>query len=215
MEKYIFSSVPMEYVLENPELYIIPELLGLCQILWNNGIDTVQCSNYEERETTYWIEIDERTLSDENRKYVYKMLDNKHPNFGEDIRFHHPVITVDRTKEGLLLLEQLVKSFSYQDTTRYITEEDLIERYKRHGGKIEILPDGSIRSVFNPERENATIEDALKEVDTSLYVEEEGRLYADQRALDVHINYLNKLNKGRQQFVKTLKLINKQKNTNN
>jgi hypothetical protein len=215
MEKYIFSSVPMEYVLENPELYIIPELLGLCQILWNNGIDTVQCSNYEERETTYWIEIDERTLSDENRKYVYKMLDNKHPNFGEDIRFHHPVITVDRTKEGLLLLEQLVKSFSYQDTTRYITEEDLIERYKRHGGKIEILPDGSIRSVFNPERENATIEDALKEVDTSLYVEEEGRLYADQRALDVHINYLNKLNKGRQQLVKTLKLINKQKNTNN
>ena len=111
MEKYIFSSVPMEYVLENPELYIIPELLGLCQILWNNGIDTVQCSNYEERETTYWIEIDERTLSDENRKYVYKMLDNKHPNFGEDIRFHHPVITVDRTKEGLLLLEQLAKIF--------------------------------------------------------------------------------------------------------
>ena len=215
MEKYVFSSVPMEYVLENPELYIIPELLGLCQILWNNGIDTVQCSNYEERETTYWIEIDEGTLSDENRKYVYKMLDSKHPNFGEDIRFHHPVITVEKTEEGLSLLKQLVESFADQDTTRYITAEDLIERYKRHGGKIEVLPDGSIRSSFNPERKNATIEDALKEVDTSLYVEEEGRLYSDQRALDVHINYLNKLNKSRQRFVKTLKLINNQKNTNN
>ena len=25
MEKYEFGSIPMEYILENPELYIIPE----------------------------------------------------------------------------------------------------------------------------------------------------------------------------------------------
>ena len=215
MEKYEFGSIPMEYILENPELYIIPELLGLCKVLWDNGIETVQCSNYEERETTYWIEIDESTLSDENRKYVYKMLDDKHPNFGEDIRYHHPVLTVARTNEGLELLKQLVNSFAVQDTTRYTTDEDILECYKRHGGRIEILPDGHIRSTMNPERENATIEDALKEIDTTYYIKEEGRLYSDQRALDTHNRYLAELNCKRQQFVKTLKLINNQKSTNN
>ena len=75
MEKYEFPPVDIDYVLDNPELYIIPECLEICKIFWAKGIDTTQCSNYNKisEGKTYWVEIDMRTLSDENRKKVYDM----------------------------------------------------------------------------------------------------------------------------------------------
>jgi hypothetical protein len=207
MQKYEFTSVPMEDVLENPELYIIPELLGICRILWDKGIDTFQCSNYAENEITYWIEINAESLSNENMCYIRNMWDSHNPHFGQDIRSHYPVIKVDRTSDGLAILKELAESFQIQDTRSYLTNESILSRYKRHGGDLEILPDGCIRSMINPERANATLEDALKEVDMTLYSFEEGRLYLSKRALDVHNNYLNSLNQ------KTKKLINN-KSTN-
>ena len=215
MEKYEFGSVSMEYVLENPELYIIPECLKICRILWSKGIDTVQCSNYEERETTYWVEIDDETLSDENRKYIFKMLDSNNPNFGEDIRFHHPVIMAERTNRGLEQLEKIANSFSIQDTKKFKDNETILTEYKRHGGKLYIDDCGSIHSDFNPERSNATLDDALKEIDLTYYDKQEGRLYLSERNYDVHQNYMKELKKQRERIAKVLRLVREKEEFNN
>ena len=209
MAKYEYTSVDMKYVLENPEEYIIPECLVACKILWEKGIDTVQCSNNEERETTYWIEIDERTLSEENKKYVYKMLDSKNPEFGEDIRFHHPVIISKRTKEGIIRLNELADSFAIQDTCRFVDNASILDSYKRRGGKLYIANDGSIHSDYNPDKVNATLEDALNELDLTYYSGFEGKLFLDKHGFDIHVNYQNNLQKAREKFVKTLKIIKK------
>ena len=215
MEKYVFSSVDMEYVLENPELYIIPECLKICRILWSKGIDTVQCSNYDVGETSYWIEIDDRTLSDDNRKYIFSMLDRKNSHFGEDIRFHHPVITAERTKNGLRVLENIANSFIIQDTNQFKSDNRILNEYKTEGGSYYIDDSGYLLKSVNPERESATIEDALAELDLTYYVKDEGRLYNSKHAYDVHMNYIKELNKKRLDIAKVLRLVREKKDSEN
>lgn len=211
MEKYEFSSVDMKYVLENPELYIIPECLKICRVLWSKGIDTVQCSNYDKKETTYWIEIDDRTLSEENRKYIFNMLDSKNPHFGEDIRFHHPVISAERTENGLSILENIANEFAIQDTSEFKTDEKILNEYRKKDGSFYFDDFGYIDRNINPERANATIEDALAELDLTYYIKEEGKLFNSKHAYDVHMNYIKELNKNRLNIAKVLKLVREKK----
>ena len=215
MKKYEFSSVDMEYVLENPELYIIPECLKICRILWSKGIDTVQCSNYDVGETSYWIEIDDRTLSDDNRKYIFCMLDRKNPHFGEDIRFHHPVITAERTENGLRVLENIANSFIIQDTNQFKSDARILNEYKTEGGSYYIDDAGYLLKTINPERESATIEDALAELDLTYYVKDEGRLYNSKHAYDVHMNYIKELDKKRLDIARVLRLVREKKDSEN
>ena len=46
MPRYQYSQTPTRLVKENPEEYIIPDCLEACKILWDKGIDTVECSNF-------------------------------------------------------------------------------------------------------------------------------------------------------------------------
>ena len=62
---YQYRPISTEYVMENPEQFIIPECIECCKLLWSKGIDTYQCGNYEDPiENGFWIEIDTSSLSD-------------------------------------------------------------------------------------------------------------------------------------------------------
>ncbi|MBQ3475081.1 MAG: hypothetical protein IJH20_02825 [Bacilli bacterium] len=213
MEKYEFQPCPIEDVIENPELYIIPECLEICKIFWSKGIDTTQCSNYNKisEGKTYWVEIDIHTLSDENRKKVYDMYDSESPNINEDMITHNPRFKASRDEKGIELLKEIASSFFIQDSRDYTSDAEILAKYKRHGGEWFIASDGSIRSKNNPERENATIEDALAELDLTYYIKEEGKLFNSKHAYDVHMNYIKELNKNRLRIAKVLKLVREKK----
>lgn len=213
MEKFEFRPCPIEDVIENPELYIIPECLEICKIFWSKGIDTTQCSNYNKisEGKTYWVEIDIHTLSDENRKKVYDMYDSENPNINEDMITHNPRFRASRDEKGIELLKEIASSFSIQDSRDYTSDTEILATYKRHGGEWFIDSDGAIRSHNNPERENATIEDALSELDLTYYIKEEGKLYKSKHAYDVHMNYIRELNEKRLDIAKVLKLVREKK----
>ena len=213
MEKFEFEPCPIEDVIENPELYIIPECLDICKIFWSKGIDTTQCSNYNKisEGKTYWVEIDMCTLSDENRKKVFDMYDNNSHNISEDIITHNPRFRASRDEKGIELLKEIANSFCIQDSRNYVTDDEILDKYKRHGGEWFIASDGSIRSKNNPERENATIEDALAELDLTYYIKEDGKMFNNKHAYDVHMNYIRELNKKRLNIAKVLKLVRDKK----
>ena len=217
MEKYEFQSCPIEDVIANPDLYIIPECLDICKIFWSKGIDTTQCSNYNKisEGNTYWVEIDMRTLSDENSKKVYNMFDTNYPNISEDMITHNPRFKASRDEKGIELLKEIADSFSIQDTKNYKKKKKILEEYKRHGGELYIDDYGYIHSDFNPERSNATLDDALKELDLTYYDEQEGRLYYSERDYNVHQNYMRELKKQRESIAKVLGLVRKQKESSN
>ena len=81
-----------------------------------------------------------------------------------------------------------------QDTVHFTPAVELLNRYKRIGGEIKLTETGDAYYEINPQRQNATLSDALKDLEhPELYIAEEGRLYHSQHALNVHMNYLNKL----------------------
>ena len=68
---YQYKPIPTEYVMDNPEQFIIPECIDCCRLLWSKGIDTFQCGNYDDSlENGFWIEIDTGSLSEENLKLL-------------------------------------------------------------------------------------------------------------------------------------------------
>ena len=66
--RYQYKPTLIEYVMEHPEEYIIPECIDCCELLWSKGIDTFQCGNYDDPiENGFWIEIDTSSLSKDNK----------------------------------------------------------------------------------------------------------------------------------------------------
>lgn len=190
MPKYQASLTDVNIVMENPEIYIIPECLEACKILWNKGIDTTQCSNYENN--TYWIEINPSCLSENNRKYCYERANNKNDQyFGISYMTHNPCIIVPKVANAKEILCELANSFELQDTVNYLNADEYLDGYKRTDGQYIVLPGGNVQRNYNPLYLNATIEEAIKtRGDEDLYIKEEGRIYKNQHALNVHRNYL-------------------------
>lgn len=179
--KYQYTHEPAGKVMQNPEEYIIPECLEACKILWGKGITTFMCSNYEN--VILYVSLEEDLLSEENRQIIYSSKEKE--VFGRDIINGAPCIKASTSEE----LCKLANIFKMQDCMRYDTNEVILESYRRRGGKWEILDTGAIRAAINPERANATLEDALKEVDLSLYDAEEGKLFHDRFAFEHHMMF--------------------------
>lgn len=195
MQKYQAGPTDVNLVMENPELYIIPECLEACKILWNKGSDTTQCSNYSENDTDYWIEIDRSCLSDENYRFVYGMINNqKNSHFDINFMTHNPCISVPKSANAVKALCELANSFELQDTNNYVSEEEYLDSYKRTNGEYIILDNGNVGRNYNQKYMCATIEEAVKaNGDEALYIPEEGRIYANKHALYVHQNYLHNI----------------------
>lgn len=192
---YEYMPTPTEYVMETPEKFIIPECLDCCKLLWSKGIDTYQCGNYDDPvENGFWIDIDSNTLSHENWDILQSLaLNDKRVYFNEGLQGQHCFrIWVERKniKEASNELCNLANNLVLQDTIHYITSDDLLDKYKREGGEYHICENGNIYCDINPERINATLDDALNSINMELYIKEENRLYLNKHALNVHLNYL-------------------------
>lgn len=194
--RYNYGLTPTKFVKENPEEYIIPDCLEACRILWEKGIDTTQCSNYEDNDYRF-VEINIATLSKENSSFFYEQLNNNEAGFSIGGMTHCPRIYVDSEgEEARKRLCELAQMFSLQDTNEYLTVEDYLDSYRRTDGKYIVLENGMLQRDINPEYANATIVDALDARDEwELYVETEGRVYNNQEALEKHHEYLQRKNK--------------------
>ena len=196
MAQYQYSLVDVQYVKQNPEEFIIPDCLDACRILWEKGIDTTQCSNFEDKNCR-WIEIDVACLSKENYNYLYNMINSKVEGFSLGGMTHYPRIYVNKTgMEANLRLCELANSLLLQDTKQFITVEEYLDSYKRRNGEYTTLPTGVVQRQYNPMLINATLADALEaNNDWNLYIESEGRIYNNEDALNHHLDYLEKLQK--------------------
>lgn len=197
--QYRYQPTPVEYVMENPEQYIIPECLECCKLLWSKGIDTTQCSNNEDR-LEIWVELATLTLSEENKQILEELKEkDKRVEFFEGLHNTHEYrLIVDRidNPNASQQLCEIASNFVLQDTNQYITDEAILDRYKREGGTYTIDEYGQVFRQINPERQNATLEEALSHIENpELYIPEEGRLYKSIHAYNVHQNYLNQNNK--------------------
>lgn len=191
MPKYQYDLVNITYVKENPEEYIIPDCIDACKILWEKGINTTQCSNLDDKNHRY-VEIDNIDLSDENKSFLYNMINSKADGFAIGSMTHLPRLYVNC--EGIKASErlcELANMLSLQDTNLYTTAKDYLDSFKRTDGQYKLFPTGEVRRDYNPKYENATLADALTFNDEwNLYAEEEGRIYASEDALNIHLNYL-------------------------
>ena len=106
MAQYQYSLVDVQYVKQNPEEFIIPDCLDACKILWEKGIDTTQCSNFEDKNCR-WIEIDVACLSKENYNYLYNMINSK-------VDFGSLKNALDSSVKAVLI--QRSKGYDWRDT---------------------------------------------------------------------------------------------------
>ena len=199
--RYDYTPSNIEFVMAHAEQFIIPECLDCCKLLWSKGIDTFQCGNYKDPvENGFWIEIDSSSLSDENKKILDEMShsDNR-VFFNEELREQHNyTIRVDRLNNSNASQElcDIANNLMLQDTSLYTTDDDILDRYKRIGGELKQTETGALYYEINPKRQNASLTDALIALEhPELYIAEEGRLYHNQHALNIHMNYLNKIEK--------------------
>lgn len=198
MPKYQYGLTDIKYVKQNPEEYIIPDCLEACKILWSKGIDTTQCSNYEDN--FRYIEIDSKSLSADNYKLIYElcrkqkgfMIGKNAISTTHDPRIYSDIIGVEAANELCNLANMLL----LQDTNKYVTTDEYLDYYKRLGGELKVLPNGNVQSDYNPEKKNATLSEALTYYNEwNLYVEEENRIYESEYDLDWHLHYLNIVNR--------------------
>lgn len=195
---YNYQPTAVEFVMEKPEQYIIPECIDCCKLLWSKGIDTRQCGNYDDAiENGFWVEIEYDSLADKNKELLREMSNNDdRVSFCEGLqRTHNYVIRVKREDNPNASKElcDIANHLLLQDTIHYVTNENLLNHYKKIGGEWKLQKDGVAYCEINPERQNATLADALMTIEhPELYIPEEGRLYDNQHALNVHMNYLNR-----------------------
>jgi uncharacterized protein YaaN involved in tellurite resistance len=83
-------------VYKNPEEYIIPEELPACKMLWDRGIETYMCGNYDDKEYQgRWIGISADSLNEEN-KFIFdeliKRIKDIHLDIGIKLQSHLVII---------------------------------------------------------------------------------------------------------------------------
>ena len=195
--RYEYTPAEISSVKANPEEYIIPDCLEACKILWEKGINTYQCSNYEDHNYRF-IDIDTSGMSEENLNFLYGKINSEAEGFTIGGLSKHPRIYVNvEGEEASKRLCELASMFSLQDTAEYRTVEEYLEHYRRNAGQPDHYTDignGMLLLDENPEFANATLSEALTaNNDWDLYIEEEGRVYRSQEALQFHLQYLEKV----------------------
>ena len=185
--KYNYTYVPLEYVIKEPEEYIIPECISACKALWNKNIETLMVSNYDDIELYVLI----MNLSKENEMIIKRLVEEDPRYFYDSNREAYGIKVNGMSKGNSFELLTLTDVFKMQDTSRYVSEEEFLNEYKKTDGEYYV-EDGFIKQKENPMLVNITFEEALNNTKTNdLYVEYEGRIYENELFLSWHINYLN------------------------
>lgn len=195
--RYEYKPTDVEDVIQNAEEYIIPECLEACKTLWGKNIETLMCSNYFGNTDLYIDLFDGDGLSDENRDIF---INNEENGFTLGEEHNSPRISVSgQTPESALKLQELADKLHIQDvrSCRYKSSKDFLEDYKYGDMPVEYedKPDEQgnviVNRQYDPERVNATLQDALERTGKSgLYVPSEDRVYESQMFLDWHNRYL-------------------------
>lgn len=125
---YQYSVVNMEFVLKEPEEYIIPENLEACKLLWSKNIFTMMCNNYENDDS--WITLLE--LSPENKKKFDQMAEID-PRFGPTwggFGFRVP-IKPEPGADTFEAFKELIDMFPMQDVQKdgCMSEETFMAQY--------------------------------------------------------------------------------------
>lgn len=188
--RYQYSYVPLEYVIENPQEYIIPECMPACNHLWDKNIETFMVSNYED-DFLYVLLGD---LSDANIAIIEDLSKVDTRYFWDEFRHYWGIRVNGVSKESSEELAKLTNVLVLQDTKKYQTAEDFLDSYKRTNGKTYIDEYGCIVHDYNPNLENATLEEALiNSGSANLYIPEEGRIYNSLLCLEWHNKYKKSL----------------------
>lgn len=187
--RYNYGLVDLEYVVEQPEEYIIPECLPACKDLWGKNIDTVQCSNYGDKKL--YIELG--LLSDENKAILRELIEHNAVGYS----FNGVNLVGGRNENRIEAktpeeLYELARAFVMQDVQEgegFASVEDFLKEFRtseeldKYGNVIELL-DGQGYP-------NATLERALIALRKEhLYIPDEGRVYKNDFYLQKHNNYL-------------------------
>jgi len=186
--QYNYTAEDTLKVYKNPEEYIIPEELPACKMLWDRGIETYMCGNYDDEEHQgRWIGISADSLNEEN-KFIFDELikKDKRYSFG-----HWYKITVPFGNNSANELCSLVEPLQYQDTKRFVTGEQFLDSYKRQGGEMFFDDAGRLFHNYNPNLKDATLEEALRKTGKeNLYDSKLNRVYDDKIFMEWHNNYV-------------------------
>ena len=202
-----YQHVDMKYVIQNPEEYIIPECLPACKALWEKNIPTFMVSNHEDTGVIYVL-ID--YLSEENMRIFSshttgpKVIEGakEDPNFFYSFyrrKYGIRVLNPSENPNAVQELTSLVDELEMQDVSpsMYMTEEQLLDSYKREGGDYELHDDGTLERKINPERANATLEEAIEALKKGEILDEdyfhdkaEKRIYLSRTYYEWHKRYL-------------------------
>lgn len=185
--KYNYTYVPLEYVINEPDEYIIPECIEACKAFWDKNIETFMVSNYDDN--TLYVLI--MNISKENEDIVKNMMEEDSRYFYDAYRDTYGIRVNGMSKGDSFELLTLVDVFKMQDTTRYQSEEEYLCEYKKTGGEMYIDDEGRILTKENPLLKDATITEALSATNcNNLYIKEEGRIYENELFLSWHLKYL-------------------------
>lgn len=184
--KYQYPYVELEYVMDNPNEYIIPQCLPACRALWNRNIETFMVSNNDDSDLYVLMQ----NLSDENKTLMDRLSQADKRFFFDEYRGTYGIGVRGNDDKAMHELAALVDALQIQDTLRFQTTEQFLESYKLTGGKVEIDEYGHIVRLPNPELKNATLQEALEKTGKSgLYVAGEGRIYESAIYLEWHNRY--------------------------
>ena len=189
--RYQYSYVPLAEVINNPDEFIIPGCQPACRAFWDKNIETYMVSNNDDSD--FYVLV--CNLSSENEAIFKQKMTEDSRYFWDSYRQTYGIEVKGMSDEAVEELVSLTSVFKIQDTVRYASVEKFLESYKCTDGEYGFDSDsGMIFRKPNPKLADATLEEALeKEGKKSLYVESEGRVYAEPIYLRWHQRYLNSL----------------------
>lgn len=204
------STADMEVVENDPEVFIIPECIDACKILWGKNIFTFMCSDYLNEDET-WIEIIEDDLSDENKEIINQIDDVDIKKF----RYHKGCINIgfpyhgEKARQKLIQMAGQLKMQDVPSRSTINTERALIEsgynkrvtnpNYDSERAMNDIFYDEyPFIIVFDPSKIDKPVEQILKE-NGYIKIQSEGKIYRSEYHYKKHLRYLEYL-KVKEQF---------------
>ena len=215
---YNYTNVPIHYVVQNVDEYIIPENQSACRELWSKNIFTFMSSNREDGNYKY---IQLGALSEENLEIMKKLVEACPENYSFSAfrQTYQIELTTDSKEKASEVLKTLTKPFVMQDVLEgFLSKEEFLMRnfhiyntvpvdgpeypsmdvYEDITSYLAALDEWAAtpktEQVFDETQMKKTFEEYLAEADaTDLYDSERGIVYIDKFYKDAHEKYLTYL----------------------
>ena len=210
-----YSYVPIHYVVQNEDEYIIPENQEACHLLWDKNIFTFMSSNREDGDYKY---IQLGPLSEENQEIMRKLVEScpEHYTFSSFRNTFQIELTTSSREKASEILKTLTKPFVMQDVLEgFMSKEEFLmthfhmyrtiplntpecpsmDDYDDIPSYLAALDEWTdtpkTEQVFDETKMEKTFEEYLAEAGaTDLYDPEKEIVYIDKFYMDAHKKYL-------------------------